>query len=143
MLGEVAAVMHPLAERGSVTLAVSLPDGDVDVICDRHRIVQVLLGFVDNALKHTPRGGHVTLVAEVHGKQVAIAVADDGVGIEPEVIPRLFDRFYRADEARAMPKGTGLGLAIAKEIIEAHGGTITIESEPGRGATFRFDLPKA
>ena len=143
MLGEVAAVMHPLAERGEVTLAVSLPDGDVDVVCDRHRIVQVLLGFVDNALKHTAKGGHVTLTAELRQDAVAVSVADDGVGIEPDVIPRLFDRFYRADEARAMPKGTGLGLAIAKEIIEAHGGTITVESEPGRGATFGFELPKA
>jgi two-component system, OmpR family, sensor histidine kinase ResE len=143
MLGEVAAVMHPLAERGEVVLAVSLPDGDVDVVCDRHRIVQVLLGFVDNALKHTARGGHVTLTAEMRDDRVAISVADDGVGIEPEVIPRLFDRFYRADEARAQPKGTGLGLAIAKEIIEAHGGTITIESEPGHGATFAFELLKA
>ncbi len=143
MLGEVAAVMHPLAERGEVTLAVSLPDGDVDVVCDRHRIVQVLLGFVDNALKHTSKGGHVTLTATLRGDHVAISVADDGVGIEPEVIPRLFDRFYRADEARAQPKGTGLGLAIAKEIIEAHDGQIAIESEPGHGATFGFELPKA
>ncbi len=143
MLGEVAAVMHPLAQRGQVTLAVSLPDGDAEVVCDRHRIVQVLLGFVDNALKHTARGGHVTLAAELRGDSVFLSVADDGVGIDPEAIPRLFDRFYRADEARAAPKGTGLGLAIAKEILEAHGGSIAVESELGKGAMFGFELPRA
>jgi PAS domain S-box-containing protein len=143
MLGEVAAVMHPLAERGEVVLAVSLPEGDIDVTCDRHRIVQVLLGFVDNALKHTPKGGHVTLSAEPVGDVVVVTVADDGEGIDPAAIPRLFDRFYRADEARAQPKGTGLGLAIAKEIIEAHGGTITVNAALGKGAAFGFELPKA
>ena len=67
----------------------------------------------------------------------------DGEGIDPAAIPRLFDRFYRADEARAQPKGTGLGLAIAKEIIEAHGGTITVDAALGKGAAFGFELPKA
>ena len=143
MLGEVAAVMHPLAERVGVVLSVSLPEGDIEVTCDRHRIVQVLLGFVDNALKHTREGGHVTLVAQPHGNNVLVKVADDGEGISPDVVPRLFDRFYRADEARATPRGTGLGLAIAKEIIEAHGSTVTVDSEPGRGATFGFELARA
>jgi two-component system OmpR family sensor kinase len=74
---------------------------------------------------------------------VLVKVSDDGEGISPDVVPRLFDRFYRADEARAQPRGTGLGLAIAKEIIEAHGSGITVESVPGHGASFGFELPRA
>jgi PAS domain S-box-containing protein len=143
LLAEVVTVMRPLADRSGVTLATDLPDGSLEVGCDRDRVVQVLIGFVDNALKHSASGGCVTLRARPHDGAVALEVQDNGVGIAPEAVARLFERFFRADESRATPKGTGLGLAIAKEIVEAHRSTIEVESRPGEGATFGFDLPLA
>ncbi len=143
MLRSVASVMRALTERAGVELEVIVPDGDLTVMADRDRIVQVLLGFVDNALKHSTAGGTVQLEARAQGATVGFRVADHGPGVEPDVLPRLFDRFYRADEARSAPRGAGLGLAIAKEIVEAHGSEIVVEETPGGGATFAFDLPAA
>jgi signal transduction histidine kinase len=86
----------------------------------------------------------VTVSAERHDSSVEVRVADTGVGISPEHLPRLFERFYRADPARSRDDGgTGIGLAIARSVVEAHGGHITAESEPGAGAAFTFDLPAA
>jgi NtrC-family two-component system sensor histidine kinase KinB len=134
--------MRPLAERGGVALTAATVDGSLEADADRDRVVQVLLGFIDNALRHTPEDGHVVLSGTPHNGSVTLAVADDGTGIDPDVLPRLFERFFH-DEARGGQKGTGLGLAIAKEIVEAHGSAIDVESHPGHGATFRFDLPLA
>jgi signal transduction histidine kinase len=143
LVGEVITVMRPLADRSGVTLTADLPGEPLEVYCDRDRVMQVLIGFVDNGLKHTTRGGAVTVRATSHDDAVTLEVRDDGVGIAPESIARLFERFFRADESRSVPKGTGLGLAIAKEIVEAHDSTIEVESRLGEGATFRFDLPRA
>lgn len=143
LFAEIATVMRPLADRFGVELALDVATGPLDADCDRDRVMQVLLGFVDNALKHSPAGAAVTLRARPHDGVVALEVEDHGVGIGPEAIPRLFERFFRVDESRAVPRGTGLGLAIAKEIVEAHESAIEVESEPGEGATFRFDLPLA
>jgi len=140
LLGDVATVMRPLAHRSGVALVLDAPDAAFSVDCDRDRIVQVLLGFVDNALMHSPDSGMVTMRALAHDGTVTLAVSDQGIGIAPEAIPCLFDRFFRVDESRAVPRGTGLGLSIAKEIIEAHGSTIVVDSQPGQGATFSFDL---
>jgi len=143
MLRTVAGVMRALAERAGVELQVAVPDEDVDVLADRDRIVQVLLGFVDNALKHSRSGDVVRLEARRRGQRAMFSVADSGPGVDAEDVPRIFDRFYRADEARSAPRGAGLGLAIAKEIVEAHGSVIAVEQTPGGGATFTFDLPMA
>ena len=143
MLRTVASVMRALAERAGVELRVVVPAEDLDVLADRDRIVQVLLGFVDNALKHSGAGDVVRLEAQRRGQRVIFLVADSGPGVEAEDVPRIFDRFYRADEARSAPRGAGLGLAIAKEIVEAHGSAISVERTPGGGATFTFDLPLA
>ncbi len=143
LLGSVASVMNTLAERAGVTLAVDLPDGDVRVMADRDRAVQVLLSFTDNALKHSPRGSTVRLRAVRRDERVLLAVADEGSGINAEELTRVFERFYRADAARAGGGGAGLGLAIAKEIVEAHGSSIEVHSEPGTGTTFGFELPIA
>jgi signal transduction histidine kinase len=141
LLGNIATVMHPLADNSEVTLIVDAPADALDVLCDRDRITQVLLGFVDNALKHSTRGGTVTLRAIPRGDAVHLEVEDHGAGIDPAEIPHLFDRFYRVDESRAAPHGTGLGLSIAKEIVEAHESAIDVTSQPGAGSTFGFDLP--
>lgn len=138
----VCQVMCTLASQAGVTIAFEVPEEALRVHADRDRIVQVLLSFVDNALKHSPAGSRVTLHAEVLGDRVRMSVADEGPGIEAEAVTRVFERFYRADSARG-GAGTGLGLAIAKEIVEAHGSTIEVESEPGAGTRFSFSLPLA
>jgi signal transduction histidine kinase len=114
------------------------------VSADRERVHQVLFNLLDNAVRFTPDGGSVRVRARAEAGSVHVSVADTGTGIAPEHLPRLFERFYRVDHARArLDGGTGIGLAIARSAIEAHGGTIRATSEPGRGSTFTFDLPIA
>ena len=104
----------------------------------------MLFNLVDNAVRFTPEGGHVTVSARRRNGSVEVMVSDTGAGIPAEHLPRLFERFYRADQARARGDGgTGIGLAIARSVVEAHGGQIRAESEPGRGSIFTFDLPSA
>jgi signal transduction histidine kinase len=123
------------------------PDVDPDVPpvdADAERLHQVLFNLIDNAVRFTPDGGEVRVRAHRHNGSVAVAVADTGTGIPSEHLPRLFERFYRVDSARARGDGgTGIGLAIARSVVEAHGGHIKAESEPGKGSTFTFDLPVA
>ena len=140
LLSDVAHVMRMLAAQADVTLAVQAPDEDLRVLADRDRLVQVLLGFTDNALKHAPGGTAVSLSAAAGTNAVTFKVCDQGPGISAEEIDRVFERFYRADSARR-GAGTGLGLAIAKEIVEAHGSSIRVESTPGEGTCFSFVLP--
>jgi two-component system phosphate regulon sensor histidine kinase PhoR len=105
---------------------------------------QVIFNLVDNAVRFTPEGGAVRIMAERRNGSIEVRVADTGVGIPPEALPRLFERFYRVDPARSRDGGgTGIGLAIARSVVEAHGGTIRAESEPGKGSTFTFDVPIA
>jgi signal transduction histidine kinase len=112
------------------------------IVGDRDRLKQVLLNLVDNAIKYTPQGGEVTLALTKEEEWVKIAVQDTGIGIAPENMPNLFDRFYRVDKARSRDAGgTGLGLAIAKSVVDAHNGKITVESIPGRGSIFTVWLP--
>jgi signal transduction histidine kinase len=128
----------------SLELGNEVPDDLVPVRADRERLHQVLFNLVDNAVRFTPDGGSVTVAARRDGGSVEVSVADTGIGIAAEHLPRLFERFYRADQARAREDGgTGIGLAIARSVVEAHGGTISASSEPGRGSVFRFDLPVA
>lgn len=115
------------------------------VEADPQRITQVLHNLLTNAITHTPAGGGVTVGANLEpGEVVAIAVADTGVGIAPEDLPHVFERFYRADSSRSRETGgSGLGLTIARRIVEAHGGTIRVASAVGRGSRFTFTLPVA
>ncbi len=109
---------------------------------DKGRLAQVLDNLVSNALKFTPEGGSVEVSTRLNGDHVAIEVSDTGIGIPVADQPRLFERFFRSSVAddQAIP-GTGLGLAIVKAIVDAHKGTIVIDSKEGRGTTFRVDLP--
>jgi signal transduction histidine kinase len=112
---------------------------------DEEKIRQVITNLVSNAYKFTPEGGSVTLEATETADAVRIAVADTGIGIPKDFLGRLFERFNQVPGTRQKmggPKGTGLGLAIAKGIVEAHGGRIWAESEPGQGSRFIFTLPK-
>jgi len=125
-----------------VTLEELVPDDLPPVDADPERVHQVLFNLLDNALRFTPPGGRVTVTASHRDGAIDVAVADSGPGIAPEHLPRLFERFYRADTARSRNEGgTGIGLAIARSVVEAHGGRIWAESEPGKGATFTFELP--
>jgi two-component system, OmpR family, sensor kinase len=128
------------AERG-VRLAVGAEPGIV-VHGDESRLMQLIVNLVDNAIAHTPSGTNVTVdvAMERDGSTAVLSVRDTGLGIAPEHLPHLFERFYRADPARAAG-ALGLGLAISRSIVEAHGGRIEAESRPGRGSTFTVKLP--
>jgi signal transduction histidine kinase len=113
-------------------------------LADPERLGQVLRNLVTNAQHHTPAGGTITIAARAQPEAVEVAVTDTGSGIAPEHLPYVFERFYRADPARARATGgAGLGLAIVKQLVEAHGGQARVESAPGCGATFTFTLPRA
>jgi two-component system phosphate regulon sensor histidine kinase PhoR len=100
----------------------------------------VLVNLLHNSIKFTPPGGHITVSASREEEGVVISVSDTGVGIDPSDLPRIFERFYKADKART-GGGTGLGLAIARHTVEAHGGRIWAESTIGKGTTIHFSLP--
>jgi two-component system phosphate regulon sensor histidine kinase PhoR len=134
--------LRPQAERGEVEITVILAPMLPQVLADAERVQQVVTNLVHNAIKFTPPGGTVTVSAAVHGDETLISVKDTGVGIAAEDLPRIFERFYKADRARS-GGGTGLGLAIAKHIIQGHGGRIWVESVEGEGSTFYFTLPIA
>jgi signal transduction histidine kinase len=130
--------------RRDVDLAQDVPEDLPPVFADAERVHQVLFNLLDNAMRFTPAGGRVRVTASRQNGSVDVAVADTGPGIAPEHLPRLFERFYRVDTARSRDEGgTGIGLAIARSVIEAHGGRIWAQSEPGKGSTFTFELPVA
>jgi two-component system sensor histidine kinase BaeS len=109
---------------------------------DAPRLRQVFYNLVDNALKFTPEGGAVTVTADGRDGNVVVTVCDTGAGIAPEHLPRVFDRFYRADKARSREQGgTGLGLSIARSIVTAHGGRIELASTVGKGTVCTVVLP--
>jgi signal transduction histidine kinase len=122
----------------------AVPDDLPPVLVDAERVHQVLFNLLDNAVRFTPPGGEVTVAAHPVNGSCEVAVSDTGPGIAAEHLPRLFERFYRADAARSRGDGgTGIGLAIARSVVEAHGGRIRAESRVGRGSVFTFDLPVA
>jgi K+-sensing histidine kinase KdpD len=137
---EQAAEMHrPMAAERGVEFDVHVQDARVPLRVDRARIQQVLGNLLGNALKFTPKGGRVTLDARVEQGQAVFRVSDTGTGIPADRLPYIFERFWQGQAGDR--SGVGLGLAITKAIVEAHGGTIDVESEPGRGSTFTFRLP--
>ena len=114
------------------------------IIADQGRLEQVLINLLENAVKYTPKGGMIRLFTEDEGGFVRISVADTGIGIPTKDIPRIFERFYRVDEARSREQGgTGLGLSIVKHIVHLHGGEVSVSSEQGKGSAFSFTLRKA
>ncbi|HWF44334.1 MAG TPA: ATP-binding protein [Candidatus Kapabacteria bacterium] len=142
--------MQPLGRAKNISLYFTgnvLPYHEVTVYADKERIKQVLINLVDNAIKYSESGTAIKIELlnnEPDTKQVTVRVADNGIGIALEHLPRLFERFYRVDKgrARSSPGGTGLGLAIVKHITEAHRGRISVSSDLGRGSVFQFTLRK-
>ena len=113
-----------------------------ELALDRERIAQVLNNLLGNAVRFTPADGTVSLTLAAAGAWVEVAVEDSGPGIDPEHLPHIFDRFYRVEGSRSRESGgAGLGLAIVRQLVEAHGGTVSVESTPGRGSRFAFRLP--
>jgi signal transduction histidine kinase len=111
------------------------------VASDRERVLQVFQNLIGNAIKFTPKGGEIRLIAHFEGAEVRFVVADSGPGIPAEHLNHVFDRYWQAKSTAKL--GTGLGLSIAKGIVEAHGGRIWVESPPNSGAQFMFTLPAA
>ena len=135
---QAAQAQQPRAQALGITLECSTPDAPITISADRNKLLQVVVNLLDNALRHTPPSGRVTLEVTNSDGSVDIVVSDTGSGIPSTALPHIFERFYVVDPARARSRsGTGLGLAIVKHIIEAHGGTIAATSELGAGTTFR------
>jgi two-component system phosphate regulon sensor histidine kinase PhoR len=144
-LGEIAtSALTTFAQRADaleVELDLDAPVA-VEVDADRGRLIQVVVNLIDNALRHTPAEGKVTVEVRRSGEEAVLAVRDNGAGIPYVDLPRIFERFYVVDRSRSRERGgTGLGLSIARNLVEAHGGTLTAESEYGRGATFTVRIP--
>ena len=132
------------ADAKGVAVASRLPASAPDVTFDRTRIAQVVGNLLDNAIRHTPDGGSVTVEMYVSAASATVLIRDNGEGIPAETLPFVFDRFYRVDPSRSRATGgAGLGLTIARKLVEAHGGSIRAESAVGEGATFVIELPLA
>lgn len=139
LLRETAELYGDAAEEKGLSLLVEAPAG-LSLLGDRIRLSQALANLADNALKYTPRGGHVWLRARREGARVVLECADDGGGIPAGDLPRIWDRLYRGDQSRS-ERGLGLGLSLVRAIARAHGGLAAVESAEGRGSTFRLELP--
>jgi signal transduction histidine kinase len=132
--------VRPRAADKGLEVVLDMPGELPDVQANPERLLHALGNLLDNAVTYTDRGGKITLSAIPSNGHVVFTVADTGIGIPPEFLPHVFERFFRVP-GRSRGGGTGLGLAITKEIVTAHGGTVTCESAPGTGTTFRLTLP--
>jgi signal transduction histidine kinase len=154
MIEPVADLYRETASANGLALTVNTAPGLPAALADPDRVRQVLHNLLTNALRYTPPGGRITVSTYTASQDLAaivVSVVDTGPGIEPAALEHVFDRFWRADKSRTRPQnganepdpsaGSGLGLAIAKQLVEAQGGAIGVESEPGRGSRFWFTLP--
>ena len=140
----VSQSMRPLLEGKQQKLQTHVDAGLPAVLADRDRVVQVLTNLVSNAHKYTQAGGEIDVRACARDGMVAVEVQDNGMGIPPEDVPKLFTRFFRVDSSLTREiGGTGLGLSIVRSIVEMQGGTVSVDSTPGQGSTFAFTLPLA
>jgi two-component system phosphate regulon sensor histidine kinase PhoR len=140
LIEEVVAQMNPLAANRPVTIFTDLKINPPIIKVDRDRIRQTLINLVHNAIKFNKPGGKIIISTVYDTESITVSVSDSGTGISQEDLPHIFERFYKADKARSHG-GSGLGLAIAKHTIQAHGGTISVKSEEGKGSIFSFNLP--
>jgi two-component system phosphate regulon sensor histidine kinase PhoR len=147
LLRDIEERLRSYAEKRGVTVTLALPE-PLPCEGDRGELDQVFFNLLDNAIKYTPSGGGVTVEAERSEEGMSVAIVDTGIGMLSEDVPRIFERFWRADRARTFPSegggatsGTGLGLSIVKHIVESHGGNVTVQSELGVGSRFCVTLP--
>ncbi|MBU1669739.1 MAG: cell wall metabolism sensor histidine kinase WalK [Actinobacteria bacterium] len=142
LLRKLESIYEQKAEESGVSLGVEVPDSPLKVYTDPDRLERVLVNLLDNAFKYTPEGGAVSLSAAATYGAVRISVADSGRGIAPEMLPSIFERFYRVEKSRSTRHGgAGLGLSICRELVETLGGTILVRSQVGVGTTFTVTLP--
>ena len=134
-------LFEPVAEARRLRLRAELPEDPLVLYGDKNRLQRVIANLIDNAIKYTPASGEVLLRASLDEEAVHIDISDTGMGIDPEEVGLIFNRFYRAERSRST-EGNGLGLSLARTIVEAHGGSLTVESCLGEGTTFRINLPR-
>lgn len=134
-------LFQPVAEQKGIYLKYENPPDTLITLGDVTRLQRLVANLLDNAIKFTPAGGNVILSSSGTDTQLKISIIDSGIGIENDVLPHIFERFYRADRSRSTP-GNGLGLSLARSIARAHGGEITVKSQPGKGSTFTVILPR-
>jgi two-component system, NtrC family, sensor histidine kinase KinB len=141
LLTAAAAAIRPRAADHGIDVAMEVADNLPQVAVDVDQFQHALQNLLDNAVVHTPQGGHITLRAEAAEGKVVFSVADTGCGIPAQYLPMVFERYFRVPGGTAAEGGSGLGLAIVREIVAAHGGTVECESRPGEKTTFRLRLP--
>ncbi|MEX0786564.1 MAG: ATP-binding protein, partial [Dehalococcoidia bacterium] len=134
--------MRAQAQLNDVGLTLEVSPGLPAITGDGERLERVVLNLLQNAIKFTPAGGSVHVSANREADTVTVRVHDTGEGIDADELPRVFERFYKGDRSR-VGAGSGLGLAIVKHTVEAHGGTVGVSSDPGRGSTFTFTIPSS
>jgi len=143
LINEVSSLYQYQAQRKNITFDLDVASQLPNIEVDPGRMTQVLTNILDNALRHTPEGGHIIFAAQEVEDMIELSVQDTGPGVSTEDIDRIFERFYRADASRQREDGgSGLGLAIAKSIVQAHGGQLSAESEAGSGLKVKIQLPK-
>jgi histidine kinase len=146
LVGRVTKWLASQAAARRIALTVQIPGGLPRPLADADRLVQVLTNLTANGLQYTAEGGTVTIAAKPGDREIQVSIRDTGIGIPPEQLSHIFDRFYRVDKSRSRQAGggSGIGLTIARALIEAQGGRIWAESEgEGKGSMFRFTLPIA
>jgi len=141
LLTNVVELYEVVAEEKRITVTTDF-NGPSDAVVDATRMRQVFANLLDNALKYTPEGGKVSLACAVESGGVIVRVRDSGVGIPPDEQPRIWERLYRGDKSRSQ-RGLGLGLSLVKAIVEAHRGTVLVQSLPGEGSEFVVHIPQA
>jgi signal transduction histidine kinase len=139
LVNEAASLLRTRTEKAGVSIACE--SGPIEVVADRQSLLRAVSNLLDNATKWSPSGSTVSVALKDEGELVALTVTDQGPGILEQDIPRVFERFYKGEASRS-DTGVGLGLAIVKHLVRAHGGTATVESPPGQGASFTVRLPK-
>jgi PAS domain S-box-containing protein len=132
--------LAPLAEAGQLQLLFEPPRQEISAVADRRRLAQALTNLLSNALKFTPPGGRVEVIVQRRGARIEIGVSDTGPGIPPQELSHIFDRFTRGENINDKVAGTGLGLMIVRQVVEAHGGSVWVDSRVGEGSTFWFSL---
>jgi signal transduction histidine kinase len=141
VLENAVALTRERATRQGISLCLTVDPSTGAVDADERKIKQVLFNLLTNALKFTARGGHVDITSGGDGEEAVVSVRDDGVGIAPADQVRIFEEFRQIGASQSQ-EGTGLGLALSRSFVELHGGRLWVESEPGRGSTFMFNLPR-
>ena len=143
ILESISSMYKERIDKKSQKLIFEIANNFTEITADEEKLIQIFSNLIDNAIKFTGQGGVITVKCYDVQDKIKIEVSDTGIGIPKEHLPRIFERFYRVDKARSREMGgTGLGLAIVKHLIQLHGGTVSVESQPGRGSSFTVVLPK-